>query len=112
MKRGKKYQNNLKQIDREHLYEVEEAIELVKKLSNANFDETIEAHIRLGVDSRHGSTGAKSYSTSPRDREGSKGISLCKGRKVSEAESAGADYVGGEEYTEKFKRKIGLTLML
>ena len=53
MKRGKKYQNNLKQIDREHLYEVEEAIELVKKLSNANFDETIEAHIRLGVDSRH-----------------------------------------------------------
>ena len=106
MKRGKKYQNNLKQIDREHLYEVEEAIELVKKLSNANFDETIEAHIRLGVDSRHADQQVRGAIVLPHGTgKEVKVLVFAKGEKVSEAESAGADYVGGEEYTEKIQKE-------
>ncbi len=106
MKRGKKYQDNIKQVDRENLYEANEAIELVKKLSTANFDETIEAHIRLGVDSRHADQQVRGAIVLPHGTgKEVKVLVFAKGEKVSEAEAAGADYAGGEEYTEKIQKE-------
>ena len=106
MKRGKKYQENIKQVDREHLYEVEEAIELVQKTATANFDETIETHIRLGVDSRHADQQVRGAIVLPHGTgKEVKVLVFAKGEKIAEAESAGADYVGGEEFIEKIQKE-------
>lgn len=106
MKRGKKYQDNAKQVNRENLYEVGEAIELVKKTATANFDETIEAHIRLGVDSRHADQQVRGAIVLPHGTgKEVKVLVFAKGEKIAEAEAAGADYVGGEEYIEKIQKE-------
>ncbi len=106
MKRGKKYQDNVKQVNRENLYEVGDAIELVQKTATANFDETIEAHIRLGVDSRHADQQVRGAIVLPHGTgKEVKVLVFAKGEKIAEAEAAGADYVGGEEFIEKIQKE-------
>lgn len=106
MKKGKKYLENAKLVDREHLYDVQEAIELAQKTATAKFDETVEAHIRLGVDSRHADQQVRGAIVLPHGtgRE-VKVLVFAKGDKVGEAQAAGADYVGGEELIEKIQKE-------
>ena len=98
MKRGKKYSEAAKLIDRAALYEVGQAVELVKKSAVAKFDETIEAHIRLGVDGRHADQQVRGAVVLPHGTGKTvKVLVFAKGNKVDEALAAGADHVGGEE---------------
>ena len=104
MKRGKKYKEAAKLIDRTVQYEVEEAISLVKKAATAKFDETVEAHIRLGVDGRHADQQIRGAVVLP-NGTGKKVrvLVFAKGDKVDEALAAGADYAGGEELIPKIQ---------
>ena len=103
-KRGKKYQDSLKLVDRSHLYDVNEAIELVQKTAVANFDETIELAVRLGVDPRHADQQVRGTVVLPHGTGRTERILVfAKGDKVKEAEEAGADYVGGEELMKKIQ---------
>ncbi|MGN0506216.1 MAG: 50S ribosomal protein L1 [Lachnospiraceae bacterium] len=98
MKRGKKYNESAKLIDRTVQYDTAEAISLVKKSAVAKFDETIEAHIRLGVDGRHADQQVRGAVVLPHGTGKTvKVLVFAKGDKVAEAEAAGADYVGGDE---------------
>lgn len=103
-KKGKKYREAVKLVDRNHLYDPAEAIEIVKKAATANFDETVEVHIRLGVDSRHADQQVRGAVVLPHGT--GKTITVlvfAKGEKITEAEAAGADYVGGEELVNKIQ---------
>ena len=98
MKRGKKYNESAKLIDRSVQYDANEAIGLVKKAAVAKFDETIEAHIRLGVDGRHADQQVRGAVVLPHGTGKTvKVLVFAKGDKVAEAEAAGADFVGGDE---------------
>lgn len=106
MKRGKKYVDAAKLIDRAYLYEAAEAISLVKKSAVAKFDETVEAHIRLGVDGRHADQQVRGAVVLPHGTGKTvKVLVFAKGDKVNEAEAAGADYVGGEELVPKIQNE-------
>ncbi len=103
-KRGKRYLNLLEKVDRNRLYTPEEAAKLVKELASAKFDETVEAHIKLGIDPRKSdqtvrSTVALPHGTGRQVRV----VAIAKGEKLKEAEEAGADFVGGEEIVKKIK---------
>ena len=98
MKRGKKYNESAKLIDRSVQYDANEAIDLVKKSAVAKFDETVEAHIRLGVDGRHADQQVRGAVVLPHGTGKTvKVLVFAKGDKVAEAEAAGADFVGGDE---------------
>ena len=98
MKRGKKYNESIKLFDKSAQYDATEAISLVKKSAVAKFDETIEAHIRLGVDGRHADQQVRGAVVLPHGTGKTvKVLVFAKGDKVAEAEAAGADYVGGDE---------------
>ena len=98
MKRGKKYNESAKLIDRSVQYDAEEAISLVKKSAVAKFDETVEAHIRLGVDGRHADQQVRGAVVLPHGTgKEVRVLVFAKGDKVAEAEAAGADFVGGDE---------------
>lgn len=106
MKRGKKYQEAAKLIDRMTQYEPAEAIDLVKKTAVAKFDETIEAHIRLGVDGRHADQQVRGAVVLPHGTGKTvRVLVFAKGEKIAEAEAAGADYVGGEELIPKIQNE-------
>ena len=103
-KRGKKYQDSLKLVDRSNIYDVNEAIELVQKTAVANFDETIELAVRLGVDPRHADQQVRGTVVLPHGTGRTERILVfAKGDKAKEAEEAGADYVGGEELMKKIQ---------
>ena len=105
-KRGKKYQESVKVLDKEKLYDIKESIELVQKTAKANFDETIELHVRLGVDPRHADQQVRGAIVLPHGTGKTKKVLVfAKGEKASEAEEAGADYVGGQEYAEKIEKE-------
>lgn len=98
MKRGKKYSDAVKLFDKTQAFDTEEAISLVKKTAVAKFDETIEAHIRLGVDSRHADQQVRGAVVLPHGTgKKVRVLVFAKGDKLTEAEAAGADYVGGED---------------
>ena len=98
MKRGKKYNESAKLIDRSVQYDANDAISLVKKAAVAKFDETIEAHIRLGVDGRHADQQERGAVVLPHGTGKTvRVLVFAKGDKVNEAEAAGADFVGGDE---------------
>ena len=98
MKRGKKYNEAVKLFDKSAQYEASEAISLVKKSAVAKFDETIEAHIRLGVDGRHADQQVRGAVVLPHGTgKEVRVLVFAKGDKVAEAEAAGADFVGGDE---------------
>ncbi len=104
MKRGKKYVEAAKLVDRMMQYEPEEAIDLVKKTAVAKFDETVEAHIRLGVDGRHADQQVRGAVVLPHGTGKTvRVLVFAKGDKLAEAEAAGADFVGGEELIPKIQ---------
>lgn len=103
---GKNYVESLKLIDKNALYTPGEAMELVEKTSKAKFDETIELAIRLGVDPRHADQQVRGAVVLPHGTGKTvRVLVFAKGDKVKEAEAAGADYVGAEEYVEKIQKE-------
>ncbi|MBR6397092.1 MAG: 50S ribosomal protein L1 [Lachnospiraceae bacterium] len=106
MKRGKKYAEAAKLVDRATLYDAAEAISLVKKTAVAKFDETIEAHIRLGVDGRHADQQVRGAVVLPHGTgKKVRVLVFAKGDKLNEAQAAGADFVGGDELVPKIQNE-------
>ena len=106
MKRGKKYQDAVKNFDKAAQYDVAEAISLVKKNATAKFDETIELHIRTGCDGRHAEQQIRGAVVLPHGTGKTvKVLVFAKGTKLDEAQAAGADYVGGEELIPKIQNE-------
>ena len=106
MKRGKKYIESAKLIDRTVQYDAGEAVALVKKAAVAKFDETIEAHIRLGVDSRHADQQVRGAVVLPHGTGKTvRVLVFAKGDKAAEAEAAGADYVGAEDLVPRIQKE-------
>lgn len=104
MKRGKKYMEAAKLIDRASLYETSDAVALVKKTATAKFDETVEVHIRTGCDGRHAEQQIRGAVVLPNGTGKTvKVLVFAKGDKINEAEAAGADYVGGDELIPKIQ---------
>jgi large subunit ribosomal protein L1 len=104
MKRGKKYKENAKLIDRTNLYDVDEAIALVKKTASAKFDETVEVHIRTGCDGRHADQQIRGAVVLPNGTGKTvKVLVFAKNAKAEEAQAAGADFVGGEELVPRIQ---------
>lgn len=104
MKLSKNYADAIKQIDRNKLYEPVEALQLVKELSKAKFDETVEVHIKLGVDPRHADQQVRGTVSLPHGTgKTRKVLVFAKGEKLKEAENGGADFFGGEELAEKIQ---------
>ncbi len=104
MKHGKKYNESAKMIDRATFYEIEDAVALTKKAATAKFDETVEVHIRTGCDGRHADQQIRGAVVLPNGTGKTvKVLVFAKGDKVSEAEAAGADYVGGDELIPKIQ---------
>lgn len=105
-KRGKKYKDSLGLIDRQKLYDKEEAFDLVLQTAKANFDETIELSARLGVDPRHADQQVRGAIVLPHGTgKTRKVLVFAKGDKAKEAEEAGADFVGAEEYVAKIQNE-------
>ncbi|MCR4600840.1 MAG: 50S ribosomal protein L1 [Clostridia bacterium] len=103
-KRGKAYQDAIKTFDRAAQYETKEAFEILDKFPKAKFDETVEVHIRLGVDSRHADQQVRGAIVLPNGTGKEKKVLVfAKGEKAKEAEAAGADYVGAEELAQKIQ---------
>lgn len=101
-KHGKKYQQALEQVDRDKAYGPTEALDLVKKIAPANFDETVEAAIRLNVDPKRSDQQVRGAVVLPHGTGKTKRVLVfAKGEKAKEAEAAGADYVGDEDLIEK-----------
>jgi large subunit ribosomal protein L1 len=104
LKRGKKYLEKAKLVDRAALYDVEAACALIPQVSTAKFDETVEAHIRLGVDSRHADQQVRGAVVLPHGTGKTvKVLVFAKGAKADEAEANGADYVGAEDLVAKIQ---------
>ena len=104
MKRGKKYTDAVKAFDKAAQYDSNEAIALVKKSATAKFDETVEAHIRLGVDGRHADQQVRGAVVLPHGTGKTvRVLVFAKGDKANEAEAAGADYVGAEDLIPKIQ---------
>ena len=104
MKHGKKYVDSFKAIDKAKQYDAPEALELAAKGAKAKFDETIELHIRLGVDSRHADQQVRGAVVLPNGTGKTvKVLVFAKGAKATEAQEAGADFVGAEELVQKIQ---------
>jgi len=102
--KGKRYLEAAKQIDKNKLYETEEAIQLVKDTARAKFNETIEASVRLGVDPRHADQQVRGTVVLPHGTGKTQRVLVfAKGEKAKEAEAQGADYVGAEELVDKIQ---------
>ena len=105
-KRGKKYQESMKSIDKLKLYDLEEAVGAMLTTAKANFDETVEAHVKLGVDSRHADQQVRGAVVLPHGTGKTvRVLVFAKGDKAKEAEEAGADYVGEAELADKIQKE-------
>lgn len=104
MKHGKKYVDSAKQVDRSKFYDTNEALELCVKTATAKFDETVEVHVKLGVDSRHADQQVRGAIVLP-NGTGKKVrvLAICKGDAAKDAEAAGAEFVGAEEMVQKIQ---------
>ena len=105
-KRGKKYQDSIKSIDKLKLYDMQEAVEAMLSKAKANFDETIEAHLRLGVDSRHADQQVRGAVVLPHGTGKTvRVLVFAKGDKAKEAVEAGADFAGEAELADKIQKE-------
>ena len=105
-KKSKKYVEALNKIDRTRLYDATEALSLVAEVATAKFDETVEAHIKLGVDSRHADQQVRGAIVLPHGTGKTKKVLVfAKGEKAKEAEAAGADFVGAEDLVQKIQKE-------
>ena len=106
MKRGKKYLEKSKLVDKANLYDLDAACALIPQVSTAKFDETVEAHIRLGVDSRHADQQVRGAVVLPHGTGKTiRVLVFAKGAKADEAQAAGADYVGAEDLVAKIQNE-------
>ncbi|MBQ3231296.1 MAG: 50S ribosomal protein L1, partial [Clostridia bacterium] len=106
MKRGKNYNAAVAAIDKAKLYDSAEALGMVCELSKAKFDETVEVHVRLGVDSRHADQQVRGAVVLPNGTGKTvRTLVIAKGDKADAATAAGADYVGAEEYIQKIQQE-------
>ncbi len=104
MKHGKKYVDNAKLIDRNKLYDTTEALDTVVKTATAKFDETVELHVKLGVDSRHADQQVRGAIVLPNGTgKNVRVLAICKGENENLAKEAGADFVGAEDMTQKIQ---------
>jgi large subunit ribosomal protein L1 len=106
MKRGKRYRELSKLVEKDKVYSVQEAVQLVKKSANAKFDETVELCLRLGIDPKRQDQAVRGTVLLPHGTGKSKVVAVvAKGEKAKEAEKAGADVVGGEDLIEKIAKE-------
>ena len=106
MKQGKRYVEAAKLVDPTKLYEAKEALEVIEKMPKAKFDETVELHVKLGVDSKHADQQVRGTVVLPHGTGKSlKVLVFAKGDKAKEAEAAGADFVGAEELVPKIEKE-------
>ena len=106
MFRGKKYQNSAKQIDRATLYESKDAFEIICKNTRSRVDETVELHVKLGVDSRHADQQVRGAIVLPHGTgKTARVLVFAKGDKADAARAAGADYVGDMDMVEKIQKE-------
>ena len=106
MSTGKKYQESVKLIDKTKAYDPMEALDLACKTAKAKFDETIEIHVRLGVDSRHADQQVRGAVVLPNGTGKTvRTLVFAKGDKAKEAEEAGSDYVGAEDFVQKIQKE-------
>ena len=104
MFRGKNYKESAKLIDKQAQYEPQEAFELITKTAKAKFDETVELHVKLGVDSRHADQQVRGAIVLPNGTgKNVRVLVICKPEKEEDAKAAGADFVGGEEMVQKIQ---------
>ncbi len=103
MKVSKRVENNLKKVDRNKDYSLEEAIDLLQAIEGTKFDETFEAHVNLGVDPRHADQNIRGTVSYPHGTGRKVRVLVMTKSKADEAEKAGADYIGLEEYVEKIQ---------
>lgn len=105
-KRGKSYQDAAKLVESQKLYELDEALKLVKQTAKAKFDETVELHIKLGVDGRHADQQVRGAIVLPHGTGKTKKVLvIAKGEKAAEAEKAGADFFGAEDIIAKIQNE-------
>ena len=103
---GKRFEECSKLIDKNKLYDVKEALELIEKMPKAKFDETVELHVKLGVDSKHADQQVRGTTVLPHGTGKTlKVLVFAKGQKAEEAEKAGADFVGAEELIPKIEKE-------
>ena len=106
MFRGKNYKESEKLIDKQALYDPQEAFDLVCKASRAKFDETVELHVKLGVDSRHADQQVRGAVVLPNGTgKNVRVLVFCKPEREEEAKAAGADYAGGQELVQKIQQE-------
>ena len=106
MKAGKRLEECKKLIDKDKLYEVKEALEVIEKMPKAKFDETVELHVKLGVDSKHADQQVRGTTVLPHGTGKTlRVLVFAKGPKAEEAEKAGADFVGAEELIPKIEKE-------
>ena len=106
MKVAKRYAESSKLVDKNKEYEIKEALELIEKMPKAKFDETVELHVKLGVDSKHADQQVRGTVVLPNGTgKTQKVLVFAKGPKAEEAEKAGADFVGGEELIPKIQNE-------
>ena len=104
MKKSKRYAESVKLIDKTKEYDIKEALEIIEKMPKTKFDETVELHVKLGVDSKHADQQVRGTVVLPNGTgKTQKVLVFAKGPKAEEAEKAGADYVGGEELIPKIQ---------
>ena len=105
--KSKKYTQAVAKIDRTKLYDSKEALDLVAEIASAKFDETVEAHIKLGVDGRHADQQVRGAIVLPHGTGKTKRVLVfAKGEKATEAQAAGADFVGAEDLVQKIQKEI------
>ena len=106
MKKGKRYQEAAKLVDAAKSYEAKEALEVIEKMPKTKFDETVELHVKLGVDSKHADQQVRGTVVLPNGTgKTQKVLVFAKGDKAKEAEAAGADFVGAEELVPKIEKE-------
>ena len=104
--KSKKYTQAVAKIDRTKLYDSKEALDLVAEIASAKFDETVEAHIKLGVDGRHADQQVRGAIVLPHGTGKTKRVLVfAKGEKAAEAQAAGADFVGAEDLVQKIQKE-------